>query len=158
MSFSERFKAFVCEGDVIACEAEGFEIVARILRDDCPDPPDQRQDGFWPSYYIGDPGFIGPGKNYRQRFEEAQAKAEAIMAAWREGEWFYCGIVLSVAIDGIMLDQNAASLWGVEANYPGTDNDYLTDVAAELLPEAVEIGREAVLRLRCALEQRGARG
>ena len=80
MTFSERFQSFVCEGDSIRCEASGFEIVARIVRDDCPDAPDERQDGFWPSEYIGDPGFIGPGPNWRQRLADAQAKAEAFSA------------------------------------------------------------------------------
>ena len=147
MTFCERFDAFICEGDRIQCEADGFEVVARIVRDDCPDAPDERQDGFWPSEYIGDPGFIGPGKNWRQRLAAAQAKAEAVMSAWRNDEWFYCGIVLSVALDGVMLDESAASLWGVEANYPDTDNSYLAEVANELLPDAVETGREAAMRL-----------
>ena len=147
MPFTERFQPFVCEGDSISCEVAGFEIIARIVRDDCPDAPDERQDGFWPSLYKDAPGFIGPGPNHRQRFAEAQAKAEAVMEAWRKGEWFYCGIVLSVERDGIELDHHAASLWGVEWNYPGTDNCYLTTVANELLSEALDAGRAAAARL-----------
>jgi len=38
------------------------------------------------------------------------------MAAWKNDEWYYCGVILSVAIDGIVLDDHAASLWGIEAN------------------------------------------
>ena len=30
MAFTERFSDFVCEGDCIACEQDGFRIVARI--------------------------------------------------------------------------------------------------------------------------------
>ena len=59
MTFTEQFQTFVCEGDSISCEVQGFEIIARIVRDDCPDAPDQRQDGFWPSLYKDAPGFIG---------------------------------------------------------------------------------------------------
>ena len=114
MTFTERFQTFVCEGDSISCEVAGFEIIARIFLDDCPDAPDERQDGFWPSLYKDAPGFIGPGPNHRQRFAEAQAKAEAVMEAWRKDEWFYCGIVLSVALEGVTLDAHAASLWGIE--------------------------------------------
>ena len=147
MTFTERFDTFVCEGDSITCAVAGFEITARIVRDYCPDAPDERQDGFWPSLYKDAPGFIGPGPNHRQRFAEAQAKAEAVMEAWRKSEWFYCGIVLSVERDGIELDRHAASLWGVECNYPGTDNSYLTTVANELLPEALDAGRAAASRL-----------
>jgi len=47
----------------------------------------------------------------------------------------------------VMLASHAASLWGIEANYPGTDNSYLIEVANELLPEAVAIARETLVRL-----------
>ncbi len=82
MSFSERFSTYVCPGDTITCEVDGFTVMAQIVLDDCPDAPDQRQDGFWPSLYIGDPGFIGPGNGFRKRFAKAQAEAEA---SWRHG-------------------------------------------------------------------------
>jgi|10_taG_2_1085330.scaffolds.fasta_scaffold22382_3 hypothetical protein len=161
MSFTEHFDTYACEGDAISCEAEGFTLTARIVADDCPDAPDQRQYGFWPSLYKDAPGFIGeadqesvrgtdspPERNgFRQRFAEAQAKAEAVMEAWRKGEWFYFGIVLCVTRDGIELDDHAASLWGVECNYPGADNSYLTSVANELLPEVLDAGRAAAARL-----------
>jgi hypothetical protein len=147
MTFTERFQSFLCEGDSLTCEIAGFEITARILRDDCTDAPDERQDGFWPSLYKDAPGFIGPGNNFRERFAQAQARAEAVMEAWRKDEWFYCGIVLSVAFEGVLLDDYAASLWGIEANYPDSDNAYLTDVANELLSEALDAGRAVLARL-----------
>jgi hypothetical protein len=147
MAFTERFQCFVCEGDSLTCEIAGFEITARIVRDDCTDAPDERQDGFWPSLYKDAPGFIGPGNNFRERFAQAQVRAEAIMEAWRKDEWFYCGIVLSVALEGVELDSHAASLWAIEANYPDSDNAYLTDVANELLPEALDAGRAVLARL-----------
>jgi hypothetical protein len=147
MSFTERFRPFVCPGDVITCEAGPFTVLAQVVPDDCPDAPDQRQDGFWPSLYIGEPGFIGPGPKHRQRLADAQAKAEAVMEGWRQGDWFYCGIVLSVSAEGVDLARAAAALFGIEANYPGTDNSYLTDVSNELLPEAVAAARETLTRL-----------
>ncbi len=147
MTFAEKFLPFVCEGDTIQCTVDGFDITARIVRDDCLDPPDQRQDGFWPSLYSDHPRFIGPGNNYRQRFAEAEAKAKAVMAAWNAGDWFYCGIVLSVSFQEVVLDASACSVWGVEANYPGSDNAYLTEIANELLPEAVAAARETLARL-----------
>ena len=147
MSFTERFRPFVCPGDVITCEAGPFTVLAQIVPDDCPDSPDQRQDGFWPSLCIGAPGFIGPGPNHRQRLADAQAKAEAVMEGWRKGDWFYCGIVLSVSLEDVDLARTAAALFGIEANYPGTDNSYLTEVANELLPEAVAAARETLARL-----------
>ncbi|MBA3067824.1 MAG: hypothetical protein FP825_05000 [Hyphomonas sp.] len=145
--FTDRFSSFICPGDVITCEAGPFTVLAQVVPDDCPDAPDQRQDGFWPSLYIGAPGFIGPGKGFRQRFAEAQAMAEAAMEGWRKGGWFYCGIVLSVSLDGVDLANHAASLWGIEANYPNTDNSYLAEVANDLLPEAIAVARETLARL-----------
>lgn len=145
--FTERFATFVCPGDVITCETEGFTVSARIIPDDCPDAPDQRQDGFWPSLYKDAPKFIGPGNNFRARFAKAQADAEAIMEGWRRGEWFYCGIVLSVSLDGVELAPHAASLWGIEANFPGSDNACLTETATALLPEALSAARAGLARL-----------
>jgi hypothetical protein len=147
MKFAQGFPSYVCPGDSITFEAGPFTVLAQIVADDCPDAPDQRQDGFWPSLYIDAPGFIGPGPNHRQRFAEAQARAEAIMEGWRKGDWFYCGIVLSVSAEGVDLARAAAALFGIEANYPGTDNSHLTDVANELLPEAVAAARETLFRL-----------
>ena len=69
------------------------------------------------------------------------------LRAWCADEWFYCGVVLSVSRAGIMLDEHAASLWGIEANHPGSDNTYLTGVAEELAEEARGAGREAMSRL-----------
>lgn len=147
MAFAEHFQAFVCEGDQIETEIDGFRITARLARDDCPNAPDERQDGFWPSLYKDDPGFIGAGNGWRARFDAAQALAREIMRAWRADEWFYCGIILSVSCEGVILQPHAASLWGIEANYPGSDNAYLTEVANELLPEAIGAARETLTRL-----------
>jgi hypothetical protein len=70
------------------------------------------------------------------------------MSAWKAGDWFYCGIVLSVAFEDVVLNASACSLWGIEANYPGSDNAYLTEVANELLPEALAAARETLSRLK----------
>ena len=150
MTFTEKFGSFVCLGDSITCEVDGFTITARIAHDDTPDAPDQRQDGFWPSLYPNDAGFIGAGNGWRDRYAKAQAKAEAAMAAWKNDEWFYCGVVLSVAIDGLELTDHAASLWGIEANYPDSDNAYLTEVANELLSETLEAAKAERAR-QCAI-------
>lgn len=151
MAFTETFQTFVCEGDSVGTEIDGYQITARIVRDDCPDAPDQRQDGFWPSLYKDAPGFIGAGNGWRARFDAAQARAENIMRAWKADEWFYCGIVVSVSFEGVVLDDHAASLWGIEANYPDSDNVYLTEIANELLPEALDAARGAVARIVSAL-------
>lgn len=150
MTFIEDFDTCVCLGESIHAWVAGFSVTAFVERDDGSDAPDERQEGFWPSLYKDAPGFIGPGNRFRQRFADAQAKAEAIMEAWKAGDWFYCGIVLSISYDDVLLDDRAASLWGIEANYPGTDNSNLRTVANELLPDAVARGREVLDRLRKA--------
>ena len=150
MTFTQRFDDFVCDGDSITCVVDGYTVTARLARDDTPDAPDERQDGFWPSLYPNDAGFIGAGNGFRDRFAKAQAKAEAVMAAWKNDEWYYCGVILSVAIDGLTLDDHAASLWGIEANYPDSDNAYLSEVANELLPEALEAAKAERAR-QCAI-------
>jgi len=155
MMFRETFDAYVCEGDRITCEVEGFTLTARIVRDDCTDAPDERQDGFWPSLYKDAAGFIGAGPNWRERFDKAQARAEAVMAAWKGDDWFYCGIVLSAQFEGIELTDHAARMWGIEANYPDSDTAYLTEDAGELLPEALNAAKTERARL-CALLCKGA--
>ncbi|WP_300381104.1 hypothetical protein [Henriciella sp.] len=152
MTFTQHFDSFACEGDTIQCDAQGFTVTARIVRDDCSDRPDERQDGFWPSLDIGDPGFIGAGRQPRQRYDAALKQAEAVMQAWKTDEWFYCGIMLSVRVDDILIAPHAASLWGIEVNYPGSDNAYLTQVANELLTDALITGREAAQRLAMTLK------
>ena len=72
------------------------------------------------------------------------------MEAWRNDEWFYCGVVISVRFDGIEIDDHASSLWGIEANYPDSDNAYLAEVANELLPEAIDAAKAERARL-CAV-------
>ena len=63
------------------------------------------------------------------------------MAAWKNDEWFYCGVILSVAVDGLVLTDHAVSLWGIEANYPDSDHAYLSEVANELLSEAMDAAK-----------------
>lgn len=59
------------------------------------------------------------------------------IAAWERGEWSYVGVVLSVHLDDLTLDEHATSLWGIDCNLDG-ENTYLADVANDLLPEAIE--------------------
>ena len=69
------------------------------------------------------------------------------MAAWKNDDWFYCGIILSITIGKTELTDHAASLWGIEANYPDSKNAYLSQVANELLPEALDAAKAEKKRL-----------
>lgn len=108
-----KFDAYVCEGDTSTVEHDGYIITARIEFDQFTTPDDD------------------------------EFMSEEATAAWRNNEWFYCGVVLSVSYNEVLLINHAASLWGVDANFPGSDNSYLAEVAEELLPEAIEIAKEA---------------
>lgn len=57
-----------------------------------------------------------------------------------------CGIVLSVSKCGILLEKSAASLWDCKKN-AAENNNHLRDIADELLPEAVERGRQILATL-----------
>lgn len=143
--FIKPFQNYVCEGDTITCEVEGFTLTARVYRDDCSDKPDERDCCFWPSKDKNAAGYVP-----RRKFKAEQAKAERIMAAWLNDEWFYCGVAVTVERAGVQLtDRYANALWGVECNYPDSDNDYLRSVANDLLSEALEEAKAKLAEL-CA--------
>ena len=65
------------------------------------------------------------------------------LQSWCNDEWHYVGVVLSVARNGITLDSHAAALWGIESNATA----YLGEVAADLLEEALGVGKAAIASL-----------
>lgn len=154
--FTQAFAAFVCEGDSISAEHEGFTLTARIYRDDCGDRPDERDCAFWPSLDPKDAGYIGDGKNQTQLLIE-RAKAASILAAWEADEWFYCGVAVTVERAGVALtEEYANALWGVECNYPDSDNGYLREVANELAGEALADARAKLAALCTCKDEEGA--
>lgn len=142
--FSRGFDRYVCFGDTITCEFEGLTVTARIEHD--ADHGIDDSDAFSEDRHGG---MYSEGA----RGDEEYANAIAARRAWERDEWHYCGVVLSVARDGVTLDEHAASLWGIECNFPrelaGRDNPnwYLTEVAHELLDEALEVGRAKLASL-----------
>lgn len=134
MTFQHKFQRFVCEGDSITCSVDGFDLKATIYRDDNQDKPEDRDEGFWPSRDKSSAGYVG-----EDRYDDEMAKAKSVMAAWLNDEWFYCGVAVTVERNGVQLTgQYSNALWGVECNYPDSDNDYLRCVANELLSEALD--------------------
>lgn len=135
--FARGFDRYVCFGDSIETHYDGFRIAARIEYD--PDSNINDTD-MYPTEF--DPEMFGEDNaENRANFEHALA----VRKAWEDDEWHYVGVALSVTRDGVMLDEHAASLWGIECNYPladgGYNNGYLLEVANELLPEALEAAR-----------------
>jgi hypothetical protein len=138
--FEKPFDNFVCEGETITCEVDGYAVTAKVVRDVDRD--------------IDDDDCHNPDQSVTGCNAEQQARLLANRKAYNRDEWWYCGIVLSVSRNGIELSDHAASLWGIEANYPDpnplehgyqsdhTCNSYLRDVANELLPEALEVAKK----------------
>lgn len=63
---------------------------------------------------------------------------------WCRDEWCWVGVVLSVSRNGVVLDKYAASLWGIESDA----EEYLAEVANELLSEALESGESVLAKLK----------
>lgn len=145
------FDSYVCPGDTVTCERDGFTLTARLEYDQDSGPPDQRSDGFWPSLDPKAAGYIGPKS--KTTLARHMAHARQVMDGWKNDEWFYCGVVLSVEREGVMLVEHAASLWCIEANYPVRDkrrrnlNNYVTEVANDMLDEALGEGRRVLTKL-----------
>jgi len=112
-----QFAKYACIGDSITWQFEGFDITARIEFDD-----DTRPDQF-------------------DCYSEDEVKR------WMNDEWFYCGVVLSVSKNGILIDEHAASLWGVDCNFSDTANAHLSELAQEMEYEAVEYAKKRVLEI-----------
>lgn len=141
--FTQKFNKFACVGDTIECEIDGFKAVATIYPDDNTDRPDERCDGFWPSKDPKSAGYVDPSK-----FDEEMAKAKKVMKAWENDAWHFVGIGVRVFKAGVALtDEYTHALWGIECNYPDSDNSYLTEVANELLPEALKDAKAKLIEL-----------
>lgn len=141
-----KFDKYVCDGDTVTLTVDGFDCTARLYRDDCGDAPDERDCGFWPSLDPKSAGYIGPKSPRTLR--RHHAKAQAIMDAWKRDEWHYYGVAVTVSRHGVeLIGQYEHACWGIEGNYPGGDNSYLSKVADELLDEALTSAREKLALL-----------
>ena len=74
---------------------------------------------------------------------------EAVIEAWNRDEWHYFGVVIDAGIDG-WEKSHLASLWGIEGNFPSSDNSYFLQVANDLLQEAVAHAKASLARMRIA--------
>lgn len=77
-----------------------------------------------------------------QYAEKAVERDFQYLQDWCNDKWHWVGVVLAVYKGGIELADHAASLWGIDAG--DNEDDYLTDVADELLPEALEAAQRAL--------------
>ena len=117
-----KFDSYACEGDSISWDKDGYHITATIERDDDTKPTD------------------------------SDCYSPLKIKQWRNDEWFFCGIVLSVSFNGIELSDHAASLWGIDCNYNARSNRYLSTVAKDLESEALEAAKQARVNMVQKLE------
>lgn len=97
-----------------------------------------RRDGWDAPPYGGTPG---------QKAHRAAMADFENLRAWCNDEWHWCGVVLSVSVDGITLDNHAASLWGLESD----DEDGIIAEANELIDEALDVAKAIVGRIKAAI-------
>ena len=135
--FTTPFDSYACEGDTITGTLAGYDLTARIVHDQ--------------NTRIDDDDCHNPDQSVTGCDDEQQKKLLAARRAWFDDEWFYCGVVISVSWGGVLIDSHAASLWGIECNYPGGNNSYLLEVANELAGEAVEQSDRERARIVAAL-------
>lgn len=77
-----------------------------------------------------------------------------ILKAWCDDKWRYCGIAVQAFAGDIELtDEYGAALWGIELNYPDSDNAYLLEVANELVDECLDAAKAALAEKRDALAE-----
>ena len=104
------FGDYVCVGDCIEWEAQGFALRAQVVFDTDSD---------------------------------AEGYSEENIQAWKDGEWFFCGMVVTASRHEVELGK--ASLWGIECNLGG--NEHLNSLAKELEDEACQATRDWLKRL-----------
>lgn len=106
MKFTDQFDKYVCVGDSIKVDVtDKVSIVARLEFDQDTHP------------------------------EDSDCYDAKDVQRWKNEEWFYGGVVLSVEYDGQTVRDHVASLWGIDCNF-GQDNAYLAEVANDLLAES----------------------
>lgn len=108
-----RFNSYTCCGDSIRWTADRYDFKATIVED------------------------IDTPITKSECYTSSQTKA------WRNNEWFFVGVVISVSLNGVLLDDHAATLWGIECNFPKGGNKYLSEVAQDLQDEALRVAKEA---------------
>ncbi len=160
VEFTKHFDRYVCEGDMIETTApDGIRLVATIYRDDSGEAPDERDEGFWPSLDPQSCGYIGPRS--KATLARHTARAQSVMDAWKNDEWFYCGVAVQAWLNDTPLTHKyGAALWGVDCNYPDYHwtgkprdwypNHYLRDVANQLVDECHDAAREKIAEIVAA--------
>lgn len=125
-------------------------------RDNCPDAPDERQDGYWPSRNADDAGWVPP-----EKFDYYMVEAHDRMDAWNRDDWYYLGVQARAHIlipfktsgSAHILTLTSAGVWGVESD---SDPAYLRSLyleEKESLLQEIQILTTAFMNGECVMEE-----
>ena len=118
MTKMPRFDKHPLPGDAIVWRNGGFTLTARIKVDDATRP------GEFDCYSDDD------------------------IKRWEADEWYYVGIVVSAEYKGWLLEDPVASLWGLECGLTEDSSDYLSEIAAAMLVEELQVAKVELANLR----------
>ena len=118
MTKMPRFDKHPLPGDSITWRNGGFTLTARIEFDD----------------------LTRPG--------EFDCYSEEDIKRWEADEWYYVGIVVSAEYKGWLLEDPVASLWGLECGLAEDSGDYLSEIAAAMLVEELQVAKAELTKLR----------
>ena len=118
MTKMPKFNKHPLPGDSITWRNGGFTLTARIKFDDA----------------------TRPG--------EVDCYSEEDIKRWEAGEWCYVGIVVSAEYKGWRLEDPVASLWGLECGLTEDSGDYLSEIAAAMLVEELQVAKVELTKLR----------
>ena len=118
MTKMPRFDKHPLPGDSITWRNGGFTLTARIKFDDA----------------------CRPG--------EFDCYSEDDIKRWEANEWYYVGIVVSAEYKGWLLEDPLDSLWGLECGLAEDSSDYLSEIAAAMFTEALQVAKVELAKLR----------
>ena len=113
-----KFDKHPLPGDSITWRNGGFTLTARIKFDDA----------------------TRPG--------EFDCYSEQDLKRWEAGEWGYVGIVVTAEYKRWLLCDPVASLWGLECGLTEDSGDYLSEIAAAMLVEELQVAKVELAKLR----------
>jgi len=116
-----KFDNYACIGDRITWSKDGFDLTAYLEYDQDSKPSD------------------------------CDCYSPLKIKQWKNDEWFFVGVVLSVSKNDVEITDHAASLWGIECNYNKRANLHLSQVAKELESEAIDCAKSEASRIIGAL-------
>jgi len=113
-----KFDKHPLPGDSITWRNGGFTLTARIKVDD----------------------LTRPG--------EFDCYSDDDIKRWEADEWCYVGIVVSAEYKGWLLEDPVAGLWGLECGLADDSGDYLSEIAAAMLVEELQVAKVELANLR----------